>query len=647
MRYSSVIIVLCVALVFVGTASAWYDYDWNYRKSFTINNTCSNLTDYQVAFTVNRSAGSDSGFAVYLDGKCAEDYDDIRFVGDDDATEWDYWIESSSSTVATIWVEVPSIPNSTAYGSTTGYLYYGNSGASAASNGTNTFPLFDDFLGSSIDAGKWDTSGTVTVSGGVVVGKISSKSTYGDNYSLRCRGKIANTAISHYLVVWADSISIGSWAAYRTVVESSVWAKEKYPTLVMTNLAASHDTSYHVVEIAKVSTTCYFTKDSISDGTLTSCPSPTTITKVVNYDPSTTWDWILIRQYTATEPTISAWGSEEEAPAVSIVVDLTGAPTTGNVPLTVYFTNASAANNCTIDTWQWSFGDSTANATSQNPAHTYTTSGLFDVALTVSNTTFGVTNTTTKSDYINVTINPDAPTADFTVTETCGDIGETFYFIDFSTGGGLYAWNWSFGDGAYSELRNPTHQYAANGIYDVNLTVWGAYGVDSLERSNLITIPCGAPTPTPTTPTPTPTYIYGNISVYRAEPNYIIWRVSENITSICLDGENTNIYGEYYGQYGLEPNTKHFACVNGNECISTVTPDNGISVFGHWLIYIILIIGCIVALRVPISGVFSIVFGTYLIVVYLPSISAPFNEFVLTAVLMAMGLICSIVGLRR
>lgn len=142
-------------------------------------------------------------------------------------------------------------------------------------------------------------------------------------------------------------------------------------------------------------------------------------------------------------------------------------------------------------------------------------------------------------------------------------------------------------------------------------------------------------------------HTYGNVSVYRAEPNYIIWRVSENITSICLDGENTNVYGEYYGQYGLEPNTKHFACVNGNECISTVTPDNGISVFGHWLIYIILIIGCIVALRVPISGVFSIVFGTYLIVVYLPSLSAPFNEFVLTSVLMAMGLICSVVGLRR
>jgi hypothetical protein len=38
----------------------------------------------------------------------------------------------------------------------------------------------------------------------------------------------------------------------------------------------------------------------------------------------------------------------------------------------------------------------------------------------------------------------------------------------------------------------------------VNLTVWGAYGVDSLLRSNLITIPCGAATPTPT-PTPTAT----------------------------------------------------------------------------------------------------------------------------------------------
>ncbi|HQN90705.1 MAG TPA: PKD domain-containing protein, partial [Methanoculleus sp.] len=215
-------------------------------------------------------------------------------------------------------------------------------------------------------------------------------------------------------------------------------------------------------------------------------------------------DWVLVRKYVATEPTVSAWGSEEETTPKSIIADFTGLPTTGNVPLTVYFTDNSTAINATINTWQWSFGDSTSNATSENPAHTYTTSGLYTVILTVTNTSFSKTNTTAKTAYINATVNPDTPTADFTTTETCGNVGDTFYFIDFSTGGGLYAWNWSFGDGSYSEMRNPTHQYAGEGTYDVSLHVWGAYGDDSLLRSNLITVPCGAATPTPT-PTVTPT----------------------------------------------------------------------------------------------------------------------------------------------
>ena len=219
-------------------------------------------------------------------------------------------------------------------------------------------------------------------------------------------------------------------------------------------------------------------------------------------------DWILVRKFTATEPTVSAWGSEEFQHPKYLIVDFSGVPTSGYVPLTVYFTDASIGYNVTLDTWAWSFGDTSPNSTQQNPAHTYTTSGLYSVILTVTNTSLSKTNTTAKTAYINATVNLDAPNADFTVTELCGSTTDTFYFIDFSTGGGLYAWNWSFGDGSYSELRNPTHQYAANGTYDVNLSVWGAYGFDSLLRENLITIPCGAATPTPT-PTVTPT---GNVT---------------------------------------------------------------------------------------------------------------------------------------
>jgi PKD repeat protein len=255
-------------------------------------------------------------------------------------------------------------------------------------------------------------------------------------------------------------------------------------------------------------------------------------------------DWVFVRKYTATEPTISTWGSEEEQFPKYLTVDFSGVPTSGYVPLTVYFTDATVGYNVTLDTWAWSFGDTSQNSTQQDPAHTYTTSGLYNVILTVTNTSFSKTNTTQKTAYINVTVNPDAPNADFTVTETCGETSDIFYFIDFSTGGGLYAWNWSFGDGAYSELRNPTHQYSSNGTYDVGLSVWGAYGNDTLTRSNLITIPCGAATPTPTvtpTVTGTPVFTEGNATfIYAPDQDYVpfpIW-LAIVIVTIALFGHS-------------------------------------------------------------------------------------------------------------
>ena len=512
MNHRVVLLAVCVGLLLVGAASAaWYNSDWNYRKEFTVHNTGSALTDYQIMFTVNRSAGSDSGTTVYLNEKCESDYDDIRFTKSDGSTLLDYWIESSSSSTATIWVEVDSIAGS---GDTTLYLYYGNSGAPAVSNGTNTFPFFDDFPGSSLDGSKWTVvSGSALVGSSIVTlgsGDIRGNSVFGTNYAIRynasqsssgstsysCGGGFVNDAGNHYALIGGNGFTAGENTPAQAD-GAAVWT---------TGIGGLN--SYCIYDILRNgSTSCKYYRDGANFKEISTHVSTQNL-KTILYGNSNAieyCDWILVRKYTATEPTVSAWGSEEMGKVINIYPNFSGVPTSGYVPLTVYFTNSSTSENCTINTWQWSFGDSTANSTQQNPAHTYTTSGLYNVILTITNTSFSLTNSTQKTGYINVTINPNAPVADFTVTETCGDVGDTFYFIDFSTGGGLYAWNWSFGDGSYSELRNPTHQYATNGTYDVNLSVWGAYGNDSLLRENLITIPCGAPTPTPT-PTLTPGY---------------------------------------------------------------------------------------------------------------------------------------------
>jgi len=409
-------------------ASAWYDTDWGYRKSFTVNNTGSELTDYQIMFTVNRSAGSDSGTTVYLDGKCAEDYDDIRFVAADDITLYSYWIENSNSTIASVWVNFTSLPT----GDTIAYLYYGNSGASAVSDGDATFPFFDHFDGDALDTDKWTVdSGTPLVSGSVlnlsgsITQKISGKTSFGYNYRFEIRGyhPSNNQAVFGF---WSSSEHRTMWLGRAANTNDYVQTRDG-PTYTLTDDGIDRSgTTYYIYGGVTRSGASDFYIDRVFRRTLTThIPTddmPIALTCEANKG-TVCVDWVLVRKYFATEPTVSAWESEEEVPPYWIIADFTGTPTSGNLPLTVYFTSSSTANNCTIDTWQWSFGDSTSNSTSQNPAHTYTTTGLYDVILTITNTSFSLTNSTIKADYINVTSGgatptPTTPTPTPTVTGT-------------------------------------------------------------------------------------------------------------------------------------------------------------------------------------------------------------------------------------
>jgi PKD repeat protein len=80
-------------------------------------------------------------------------------------------------------------------------------------------------------------------------------------------------------------------------------------------------------------------------------------------------------------------------------VDFTANRTSGEVPLAVQFTDLSTVMN--ISSWLWDFGDGTTS-TEENPAHTYTAPGSFDVNLTVygDNATRG---REIKTDYITAT----------------------------------------------------------------------------------------------------------------------------------------------------------------------------------------------------------------------------------------------------
>jgi PKD repeat protein len=86
---------------------------------------------------------------------------------------------------------------------------------------------------------------------------------------------------------------------------------------------------------------------------------------------------------------------------VNLSAEFTAHPLSGDVPLVVWFTDLSTAENTTVSSWEWDFDDDgTIDSTDQNPSWTYTAEGIYTVSLTISDG--DITDTETKVDYITV-----------------------------------------------------------------------------------------------------------------------------------------------------------------------------------------------------------------------------------------------------
>jgi len=166
------------------------------------------------------------------------------------------------------------------------------------------------------------------------------------------------------------------------------------------------------------------------------------------------------------------------------VADFTGSPTSGPAPLAVSFTDASTGS---ITSYSWDFGDG-GSSTAASPSHTYTASGTYTVALTVTGP--GGSDTLTRTDYISV--DAAAPVADFTGAPTSGQAPLAVSFTDASTGS-ITSHSWNFGDGGSSTQSDPVHAYTSPGTYSVSLTVTGPGGSDTLTRTDYVSVTEPAP----------------------------------------------------------------------------------------------------------------------------------------------------------
>ncbi|MGB3617610.1 MAG: PKD domain-containing protein, partial [Catalinimonas sp.] len=139
----------------------------------------------------------------------------------------------------------------------------------------------------------------------------------------------------------------------------------------------------------------------------------------------------------------------------------------------ITFTNTTVVVEGRVASLLWSFGDGTTSA-DQQPTHTYTEAGTYQVSLRVFSST-GCQATVSRP----VQIDP-APLPGFSFSATpCSNNTVLFNDLTQTFGEPIESRRWTFGDVGSSEERNPAFVFTEAGTYDVTLTVLSAGGCDT------------------------------------------------------------------------------------------------------------------------------------------------------------------------
>ncbi len=284
------------------------------------------------------------------------------------------------------------------------------------------------------------------------------------------------TDLDGALRVSGDSVDMGAYELGALIVDF-----EATPAFGVAPL----DAAFSAVASGTNSASVWFRWDFTNDGSFDE--EGLWLTAVTNQYPGGTYS-VLLSVSNAAGETASMVKTSYIVAQGSVTADFTAAPRTGAAPLVVQFADASTNNP---QYWAWDFeNDGLVDSTEQNPLHTYTSTGLFTVALTVSND-FGGGNT--SSDTMIKTNFISAPVyhlvADFSVSTTNALTYEDIEFTDLSQHNPTH-WTWYFrnvGTGDSFE-QNPTSYYTSTGYKTVKLEISNEWSSAVVVKTNLITV---------------------------------------------------------------------------------------------------------------------------------------------------------------
>ncbi len=147
---------------------------------------------------------------------------------------------------------------------------------------------------------------------------------------------------------------------------------------------------------------------------------------------------------------------------------------------TTSFANSSTIGTGNIVASKWYFGDNT-NSTSLNPVHVYADTGHYRVVL------YSYSNRGCVDSVIKMVVVSYVPIANFSFKSVCQGVGLAFKDSSFAYTDRIYLWRWSFGNGTYSNAKNPIKNYTVDNTYQVKLKVTNVAGCsDSITKAVLI-----------------------------------------------------------------------------------------------------------------------------------------------------------------
>lgn len=150
------------------------------------------------------------------------------------------------------------------------------------------------------------------------------------------------------------------------------------------------------------------------------------------------------------------------------IASASASPDEGIAPLAVSFFGAAIGGDAPL-TYSWSFGDGSPASSEQNPSHTFTSAGTFDVTLIVTDS-----DGDSDSDSVTVQVSDDgAPVTFVTATPTNGLTPLAVDLNCVASGGNApLTYSWSFGDGSDPDNSpSTTHRYDTAGTFTATCTV--------------------------------------------------------------------------------------------------------------------------------------------------------------------------------